>query len=308
SPESAITEEEVQEILAANEGFICLDNIFERNFKQPLRKEHPEFYEKIKEMKMEEFVEHMMSLREKLDAFTLFKAEYSEAEKSIKRRQSVYWKEMLAVLSYAMNYPAKHLSAEDMLRLKKVLMPLISIVIAFVPQGSARELLALYDAGVLSIIPVENDSSVIPNEAGGAVYRFKDENGNDTIVNYKMFISAVGQAPVLFNDFPFPSLKTQGIISESSLKFSSPQNAQHEIENGNELVFTQDKINYYLKVPGISINDNFQVLDAHGVFNSNVYVMAVPLIAGLNPDYSGLDFCEAASKRIVKAMLDVNQL
>jgi epoxyqueuosine reductase QueG len=52
----------------------------------------------------------MMSLRENLDAFTLFKAEYAEAEKSIRLEQSVHWKEMLAVLSFAMNYPAKHFS------------------------------------------------------------------------------------------------------------------------------------------------------------------------------------------------------
>ncbi|WP_192501012.1 hypothetical protein [Flavobacterium sp. PL002] len=56
-----------------------------------------------------------------------------EAEKSIKRQQSIYWKEMLATLSFAMNHPAKYFSAEDMQRLQTVLMPLIYIVIAFVP-------------------------------------------------------------------------------------------------------------------------------------------------------------------------------
>lgn len=37
-----------------------------------------------------------------------------------------------------MNYPAKHFSAEDMLRLQKTLMLLIAVVIAFVPQSSAK--------------------------------------------------------------------------------------------------------------------------------------------------------------------------
>lgn len=32
-------------------------------------------------------------------------------------------------------------------------------------------------------------------------------------------------------------------------------------------------------------------------------MMAVPYIAGYNPDYSGLDFCEAASKFIVESIL-----
>ena len=88
-----------------------------------------------------------------VDPFDLFKGEYIEAEKSIKRKESVYWKEMLATLSFAMNYPAKYFSAEDMLRLQKTLQPLISIVIAFVPQTSVKEMLALHNAGLLELIP-----------------------------------------------------------------------------------------------------------------------------------------------------------
>jgi len=75
----------------------------------------------------------MMKLRNTLDLFLLLKAKYTKAAKSIKRHESVYWKEMLAVLSFAMNHPAKYFSAEDMQRLKKVSMPLILIIIAFVP-------------------------------------------------------------------------------------------------------------------------------------------------------------------------------
>jgi hypothetical protein len=30
--------------------------------------------------------------------------------------------------------------------------------------------------------------------------------------------------------------------------------------------------------------------------------MAVPFIGGLNPDYSGLDFCDTAASRIVRKL------
>ena len=63
--------------------------------------------------------------------------------------------------------------------------------------------------------------------------------------------------------------------------------------------------NYYLKVPGIKITDNFEVIDAHGNANNRVYIMAVPYIGGYNPDYSGLDFCEQASESIVEGILQV---
>ncbi len=299
SKDSALSIEEAGKIMASNEGFIPLDYLFEKNFKEPLRNQDPGFYEEIKDLLVEDFVAKMMSLRERLDPFVLFKAEYAEAEKSIKRKQSVYWKEELAVLSFAMNYPAKHLSAEDMLRLQKVLMPLISIVIAFVPQSSSRELLALYDAGVLSLIPVGDDSQVTPEESGGAVYHYTDESGTQQWVRYRMFVDCVGQPHLSYRDFPFQSLVTNKTISPAQLKFKSGEKGKKILEAGNHKVKQDSLGDYYLSVPGITINDNFQVVDQYGAFNPRIYMMAVPYMGGYNPDYSGLDFCEAASARIM---------
>ncbi|MEO7522685.1 MAG: FAD/NAD(P)-binding protein, partial [Ferruginibacter sp.] len=301
---SEFTEEEANKIMEANEGFIPLDYMFKRNFIEPLRLQKPAFYEQVKDMDLESLVTYLMDLRLRLDAFVLFKAEYAEAEKSIKRHQSVYWKEMLATLSYALNYPAKHMSAEDMLRLKKILMPLISIVIAFVPQSSCRELIALYDAGVLDIISVDHESKVEPGETGGAIYTHKSAAGEQQDRKYKMFIDAIGQAPVMYEHFPFEGLKRKGTVSEAFFKFKNAEAAEKESSLGNKQVIQITEEDFYLKVPGININDHFQVLDKFGAYNNRIYVMAVPLIAGLNPDYSGLDFCETASGTIVKSMFN----
>lgn len=299
-----LTAKEVYESKAANGGFIPLDYIFERIFKQPIKDHNPEFYNEIKDLSIETFVDRMMSLRESLDAFELLKAELAEADRSIKRQQSVFWKEMLGSLSYAMNYPAKHLSAEDMIRLKKVLMPLISIVIAYIPQSSCRELLALYDAGVLSLVSVDKDSIVEPAKENGAIYHFTGENGQKQTVHYNMFIDAVGQPPFMFKDFPFEGLIKGGTMSAAHLQFKSADEGAKEKAAGNPLITHDSLGNYFLQVPGININDAFQVLDKYGVNNTRVYIMAVPYIAGLNPDYSGLDFCETASERIIKTMLN----
>ena len=56
--------------------------------------------------------------------------------------------------------------------------------------------------------------------------------------------------------------------------------------------------------PGIAINDNFQVLDEFGGYNDRIFFMPVPFMAGYNPDYSGLDFCETASKFVVQSILE----
>lgn len=303
SRDAGLSEEELRQNKEANEGFVSLDYLFERNFKEPFREKDPQFYEKIKDMRLEAFVDAMMDLRERLDPFTLFKAEYAEAAKSIRRQQPVHWKELLSVLSYTMNYPAKHLSAEDMLRLKKVLMPLISIVIAFVPQSSAQELIALHEAGVLDLVPVDRDSDVIPQEKGGALYRYTSEDGQVQEVYYPLFVDCIGQPQLSYEQVPFPALRNTGAISPARLRFRNAEKAAQLKEEGHAAIEQDSAGNYYLPVPGITINDQFQVLDQYGAYNPRLYMMAVPYIGGLNPDYSGLDFCEAASERIVAAIL-----
>ncbi len=300
SNNSVLTKEEIAAHIAGNNGFLSLDYVFEKDFKAPIRDIEPEFYENIKDMTMEEFVAAMMELREHLDPFQLLKAEYAEAEKSIKRKKSVYWKEMLGVLSFALNYPAKHLSAEDMQRLQKSLTPLISIVIGYIPQSSSEELMALHQAGVLELIPVGDDSTVAP-AAEGATYHYTDEAGQQQAVYFSTFIDCVGQPHLGFDDFPFKSLLTGRSVSPARLKFRSAEEGRKSLEEGKD-VSVDEYGDYYLRVSGVAINDHFQVVDDYGAFNDRIYIMAVPYIGGYNPDYSGLDFCEEASSVIIKRL------
>lgn len=303
SKKSLLSKKELMENKDQNEGFLSLDFLFEKDFKEMFRSKDVEFYEKIKDLSLEDFVGSMMDLRERIEPFQLFKAEYVEAEKSIERKQSVYWKELLAVLSFAMNYPAKYFSAEDMLRLQKVLMPLISLVIAFVPQSSCEELLALHDAGKLDIVPVGYDSEVEPQSEGGVVYHYEDEEGLPQSEYYETFVDCVGQPHLSYEAFPFKTLVNNKTVSPAHLKFRSEEEGKIALAEGDKKVEKTANGDYYLKVPGITINDNFQVVDGYGAYNSRVYMMAVPYIGGYNPDYSGLDFCEEASASIVKSIL-----
>ena len=105
-----------------------------------------------------------------------------------------------------------------------------------------------------------------------------------------------------FDDFPFESLKKEKIISPARLRFNSSTIGEQAFNEGDSRVTVDSQGNYYLTVSGISINDNFQVLDIYGAYNESIYIMAVPYMGGLNPDYSGLDFCEATSLYIVENM------
>ena len=299
--DSLLTEAELEQHRIANGGFLSLDYLFEKNFKEMFPEKRPDFYLKIKDLTIEDFVSMIMDFREHIAPFQLLKAEYEEAEKSIRRHESVYWKEMLAVLSFAMNYPAKYLSAEDMIRLQKVLMPLISIVIAFIPQNSCRELLALHDAGVIDIIAVGNDGEAVPAEDEGINYQYTNEQGEDVTVHFKTFVDCVGQPHLSYQEFPFRSLLGQNVISEAKLKFKDEAKGREALNAGNKKVEKAGN-SFLLKVPGIAINDYYQVVDGKGAANNRLYIMSVPYIGGFNPDYSGLDFCEAASLKIVKSV------
>ncbi|RZK41708.1 MAG: hypothetical protein EOO90_10155 [Pedobacter sp.] len=301
---SVLSHEEVAKIRAENDGFMPLNYVYKRNFLEPLAKADPEFHREIASLSIEEFVDKMMGMRENRNAFNLLEEEYKEAEKSIKKRESIDWKEMLAVLSFAMNYPAKHFSAEDMQRLKKTLMPLISVVIAFAPQASVEEMLALHQAGVLDIVSVGEDSKIEPREEGGIVYSYYDESDHKVSKVYNTFVDAIGQPHLEMKDIPYPSLISEGVFTAAKLKFNSRIIAKKQVSQGNEDVMKFNDGEYYLKVPGIAINDNFQVLDAYGAANERIYMLAVPYIGGYNPDYSGLDFGEAASEKIVSAIFN----
>jgi uncharacterized NAD(P)/FAD-binding protein YdhS len=305
--DSLLTTEEIANHIKENNGFLSLDYIFEKDFKDIFKKKDPEFYQQIKNMNIETFVEKMMALRERVEPFHLFKAEYKEAEKSIKRHESVYWKEMLAILSFAMNYPAKYLSAEDMMRLQKELLPLISLVIAFVPQSSCKELMALHDAGLLEIVAVGLDNEIEMKEEGGIVYHYKDDGHEKRSVKYSTFIDCVGQAHLSYNDFPFKSLLSQKAISPAKLKFKSKDAGAEALKNESAKVSKDHKGDFYMDVPGITINDNFQVIDPYGAYNNRIYIMAIPYIGGYNPDYSGLDFCEEASCRITNSLFHLDK-
>lgn len=299
SIDSTLSKREIESQKEKNDGFLSLDYVFEKAFKDKFLEKDPVFYKWIKDLCMEEFVESMMGQRERMEPFQLFRKEYAEAEKSIKEKESIHWKELLAVLSFAMNQPAKHFSAEDTLRLQKVLMPLISIVIAFVPQSSCKELFALNDAGKLDLVSVGSDSSIKPESKGGITYTYTDEEKREQSVYYQTFVDCVGQPHLSYKELPFPSLLAKKTICLARLAFKSAKEGEKTMKKEPEKVQKDPNGKYYLQVPGITINDNYQLVNGEGLANERLFIMAVPYIGGYNPDYSGLDFSEAASECIV---------
>jgi hypothetical protein len=159
------------------------------------------------------------------------------------------------------------------------------------------ELMALHQAGVLDIVAVGENSRVDAVPEGGIIYHYDDQ-----AEPFRTFVDCIGQPHLDYQQFPFPGLKSSGAISPARLKYRSSVEAEKAKEQGQHV--EQDANgDYFLHVSGITINDSFQALDAYGAYSDRLYIMAVPYIGGFNPDYSGLDFCEAASKAIIKKIL-----
>ncbi|MGI9527081.1 MAG: FAD/NAD(P)-binding protein [Weeksellaceae bacterium] len=294
---------EIRAYKEKHENFVDLDYIYQKFFLEVLKKDDPVFYNEIKDFTIQEFIAHEMAFRKRVNSFDLFRAEYIESEKTERRHQPVAWKNALNGLSYAMNYPAKHFSAEDMLRMRKELMPLISIIIAALPESSYQEIMALHKAGVLDVIAVDKDSHVEPRKEGGATYYFKAENGEETKVAFDVYVDATGQKAITLDKFPFQSLVQEGLVTKAYLPFKDVANARNPALNADDIHIDSNN-QAYLYVAGLEVNDYFQLMNPYGEAQTNLYCMTVPFIAGLNPDYSGLDFCDTAAPRIAKSIAE----
>ena len=296
SSHDLLSNERIEQNKAENDGFLELDFVFKEAFIEPLKESSPESYDAVKDLDLESFVDAMLELRKDEDSFDLLRSEYKSSLESIASKRPIHWKELLAGLSFAVNFPAKHLSAEDMLRLRKVLKPLIAIVIAFVPQSSCEELLALYDAGRIELRS-DNGEGKVSVENGKVLYRWEDADG-EHVDTHDIFVECIGQKPLEIEDFPFRSLVKQGAASRATLLFRSRE-AALEFKDSNPELVEESGESCLLRLPGLAISDEFQVIDANGKASDEIYLVAVPFIGGYNPDYSGLDFCERAAKLVV---------
>ena len=283
------------------EGFVPVDLLFEKSFLEPLADSDPALYEQIKGMSLEEFVEAALQRRKDSDPLSFFKREYKQALASENNQRPVPWKEALSALSFALNYPAKHFSAEDYLRMRNYLQPLISIVIAFIPTEAAEEIIALHESGRLEVVKVGEKSRVERRDVG-IEYHYSDSAGEAKRVEFQTYVDGVGQPALGLEDLPFPSLKDQNIFSPARLRFKDDPKQQDRDEN-----VEQEDGAWFLTVPGIAINDSFQPINEDGDVHPRLYMLAVPYIGGYNPDYSGLDLCNKISEIVVDSMMGVSR-
>lgn len=304
SDEGMLTEQQIAEHRANNDGFLSLDFIFEHNFKKVLEKRDDTFYQKIADKNLEQFTDWMLESRKAFDPFTLFKIECIQAEQSIKHEQTLQWKEVLALLSFTINHPAKYFSGEDTLRLQQKLLPLIGLMIANIPQPSAEQLLALYESDVLEVISVDTNSSVQIEGDHCFEYHYENSAKQSITTPYRTFVDCTGQKHLPMTDFPFNSMFEAETVLPACVRFKDKAQGQKQQRVDRESVSIGADAEYYLTLKGFAINDDYQPILATGKPSERYFMMAVPFISGFNPDYSGFDFCEQVSTIIVEKLCE----
>lgn len=302
SEKGMLSEQQIAEHRAQNDGFLSLDFIFLHNFKAILQVKDPEFYRKIQDKNLEAFVEWMLESRMAFEPFDLFKIEYLQAEQSIQNEDALHWKEVLALLSFTINHPAKYLSAEDMTRLRSGLLPLIGLIIANVPQSSAEQLMALHHCGILEVIPVDSESHIEIKGHNEFNYHYSDSNKLAVAQKYSVIVDCTGQPHLPIDTFPFKSMFSIEPILPAKVRFKDKQQGAEQMVQRHKNINLGSDNEYYLSLPGFAINDHYQPILENGSPSHRYFIMAVPYISGFNPDYSGFDFCEQVANLIVNKL------
>ncbi|MBT0587571.1 FAD/NAD(P)-binding protein [Alteromonas oceanisediminis] len=300
-----LSDESIQKHKTDNNGFISLDFLFERNFKRLLMLRDNLRYRAVMDKNVEEFCQWVTASRMEFDPFALLKADYLQAEKSIHFQESIVWKELVTVLNATLNEPAKYFSAEDYLRFKNMLVPLISDIIGQIPQSSAEHLLALHEAGVLALAVTSNDSKVEVIDNHEIRYAYTTKSGICKHQTFKTFVDCTGQVPLGHKDLPFRSLLEDVDIGSAAVRFRASSTAIESRNINSIAVRTYDNSIFYLMVGGVAITDSFQLVLSDGRVFDNCFITAVPFISGFNPDYSGLDICHNAAVLIAEKIESV---
>ncbi|MBY5775479.1 hypothetical protein HFN63_36825 [Rhizobium leguminosarum] len=278
-----VTEADLFERIKAD-GFLPLDFIFEDVLKRVLREKSPDFHALIEGLSFEGFIQFLNNRWTVRDCFARMRKEFLTSYASIAEKAPIYWREVIDDVCYTVNFYTKYMNGDDLLRVRKHLMPLVSYLVAVLPQQACEQLLAMQEAGCLSVVRVGNDLIVLSHDdADAATLHFSDPATDEpTTLTYDLVVDCRGQKPIPFQDFPFKSLVESGIVSPAVAR---------DDDTGSEV-----------PLGGIKVSDEFHPLSIGGKPNKCIFVLSAPLVAGIYPYHSGLPFCNEIARIAATAL------
>jgi Uncharacterized protein conserved in bacteria len=202
-PLQVVTENAIgREIACGSEGL--LDRVF-RLMVEELEVADPHWTSQIglQNMTEETFSRAWFAQRKHHNPFHWAAANLEEVERNKRDKRTVPWRYAILRMHEAVEPIVPHLSEQDRKRFNQGLARVFIDNYAAIPSESIRRLLALREAGIVSI------------HALGPDYKMDKEpeltriTGKNKSWEFDTFIDARGQKPMKIKDLPFPSLRRQ---------------------------------------------------------------------------------------------------
>lgn len=251
---------------------------------------------------IKEFIDHMEGKHEYVNSFEGMRKELAQAKEKLELDKPTHWMETLDDLMYCLNFHAEVISAEDHLFFRRNLMPFLMNVIAALPLSSARTLLALYDAGCITLMKGRVEIIDDPSKDGKTIINVSNAGEKTKTISYNMFINCSGQGNIKFEDYPFPTLLKDNFVRKARAKFKSAPD--HSFLNSaikkKNILMTENES--YVYTGGIDIDAGYRIIDSYGNPDSRIHDVSFVHTAGCRPYSYGLQACNATSVILVEQL------
>ncbi|WP_368742900.1 FAD-NAD(P)-binding protein [Enterobacter asburiae] len=202
-PLSVLTEGAAEsEIAKGSDGL--LDRIFTLIVKE-LQLADPTWCEKISLHKQnaDSIREAWFEDRKRHGPFTWAEENLNEVERNKRERRTVAWRYTVLRLHEVVQEIVPHLNERDRERFKQGLARVFIDNYAAIPPQSIRRLLALREAGIISVATLGDDYTLDIGSDRTVI------TTQETVYRFDVFIDARGQKPLKTKDLPFPTLRKQ---------------------------------------------------------------------------------------------------
>jgi uncharacterized NAD(P)/FAD-binding protein YdhS len=211
-PTEICTPEAIEAIIATQNGS-RLDAAYAL-FKRELALADPDYAREIDldALALEDFCDSYFAKRMASDTFAWAEANLAEAEANYAAQFTVPWRYAILRMHEVIELLVPHLDNAEFKRFSRYFKPVFVDDYATVPHESIRRMLALHRAGKLSVMAVGEHYRIDSHSAErGAVLHLGGER-----IHFPVFIEAMGQKALSASDFPFPSLRAQGIVHDAA--------------------------------------------------------------------------------------------
>ncbi|MCB5309162.1 FAD-NAD(P)-binding protein [Yersinia massiliensis] len=202
-PLSVVTENAIKnEISAGSEGL--LDRVFklivaEIELADPIWSEHIA----LQTLDADSFSDAWFADRHQHDPFRWAYSNLNEVERNKRAKRTVPWRYVILRLHEVVQEIVPYLDEEDSKRFNSGLARVFIDNYAAIPSQSIRRLLALREAGIISILALGPDYKMDVKKHQTVI------SANGKTIEFDIFIDARGQKPLKTKDLPFPTLKKQ---------------------------------------------------------------------------------------------------